>query len=81
MSVVFKSEFTVSKSGFLFDHSTGLSYTLNPTGLFIFQQIQDGKQAVEILKALMDEFTVDEERARRDLDDFYRQMKELGLVE
>ena len=77
MSDTLKTEFTLSKSGFLFDHSTGLSYTLNPTGQFIFQQIQEGKQAANILVSLTEEFEVDEEKARRDLDDFFRQMKEL----
>jgi PqqD family protein of HPr-rel-A system len=81
MSKVFKTEVTLSESGFLFDHATGLTYTLNPTGKFIFRLMQEGKQGPDILDALMTEFEVDETTARKDLDDFLRQLKEFDLVD
>ncbi|MBT3300223.1 MAG: PqqD family protein [Candidatus Marinimicrobia bacterium] len=80
MELQFKSELTISESGFLFDHSTGLTYTLNPTGQFIFRKIQDKKNARDILHFLMDDFDVNEETAHKDLDDFVRQLKEFDLV-
>jgi len=74
-------DFTLSKSGFLFDHSTGLTYTLNPTGKFIFQMISDNKDAAEILTALTGQFMIDSDTAKRDLEDFYRQMREMGMID
>ena len=76
----FKSELTLSETGFLFDHSSGLTYTLNPTAQFIFNEIKSGKQGTEILKNVMREFAVDEDTARKDIDDFFRQLQELDLL-
>jgi len=80
LELQFKSELTISESGFLFDHSTGLTYTLNSTGQFIFRKIQDKQNAMHILNFVMQEFDVSEETAHKDLDDFVRQLKEFDLV-
>ncbi len=81
MSVDFLSELTLSESGFLFDHSSGQTYTLNPTGQFLFRELEKEKGEEELLKSLRDEYEVDEFTARRDLDDFLRSMRELGLIQ
>ncbi|KPL07448.1 hypothetical protein AMJ86_04495 [bacterium SM23_57] len=81
MNDLLKTEITLTESGFLFDHTTGLTYSLNPTGRFIFRQLQDGKDAAGILKEIVDEFLVDEDTARKDLDDYFRQLKEMGLID
>lgn len=81
MKEIFKSELTLSQNGFLFDHGSGLTYTLNPTGQYIFRKIEEGKQAPGILRLLINEFDVSEETARKDIDDFYRQLKEAGLID
>jgi hypothetical protein len=80
MGNVLKTEVTLTESGFLFDHSTGLTYSLNPTGLFVFQQIQAGKTVGEILGLMMEEFAVNEETARQDLEDYFRQLREMGFI-
>lgn len=71
---------TLTKGGFLFDHSTGLTYTINPTGREIFEQLQAGADAPAIIRDLVKEYEIDDDTAREDLEDFLRQMKELGLV-
>jgi len=81
MSNILKTEVTVTESGFLFDHSTGLTYSLNPTGHFIFQQLQEGKTVGDILGQITEEFTVNEDTARKDLEDYFRQLREMGLIE
>jgi hypothetical protein len=81
MTSLLKTEITLTESGFLFDHNTGLTYSLNPTGLFIFRQLQAEKDPEDVLKHLLYEFSVDEDTARKDLDDYFRQLREMGLVE
>lgn len=76
---IIDAEVTLTKGGFLFDHSTGLTYSLNNTGRFVFQRLRDGLDAATLLKELVAEFETTEETARNDLEDFIRQMKELGL--
>jgi len=77
----FKSELTISNSGFLFDHGSGLTYSLNATGQFIFMQLEAGIEPPKIIKTLNEEYEVTEETARKDVDDFLRQLSELGIVE
>ena len=77
---LFQSELTLSASGFLFDHQSGLTYTLNSTGQFIFQKMQEGLVAADIIQKLIQEFDITEDIARKDLDDFLRQLTELGLL-
>lgn len=81
MGSLLKTEITLTESGFLFDHNSGLTYSLNPTGLFIFQQLQEGKEPENLLKSIVDVFSIDEDTARKDLDDYLRQLREMGLVE
>lgn len=81
MADAFKTEVTVSKSGFVFDHSSGLTFSLNPVGQFIFQQLEEGREPSDILTAITEEFAVDDATARKDLDDFLRQLRDLGFVD
>jgi len=80
-SKLLKTEVTLTESGFLFDHSTGLTYSLNSTGQFIFRRLQEEKDADEVLRGMIAEFSIDEDTARKDLDDYFRQLKELGLID
>ncbi|MBC8216520.1 MAG: PqqD family protein [Candidatus Marinimicrobia bacterium] len=81
MSGIFNSEVTISDSGFLFDHGTGLTYSLNETGQFIFTKMKEEVHANKMLELIMEEFDINEETARKDIDDFYRQLKEAGLID
>ena len=81
MAIEFTTDLTLSKSGFVFDHSTGLTYTLNATGQFILGRLQNGANPDDILLELTEEFEVPEATARKDIDDFQRQLRELGLAE
>lgn len=69
-----------SDKGFLFDPSTGLTYSLNKTGTFIFQRLHKGAGVPEVLQALLDGFEIDAKRAREDVRDFMQQLTELGLL-
>lgn len=71
----------LSDSGFLFDTSTGSTYTLNPTGTFIVKAMIAGAPAAEIPAGLAAEFEVTEEVAGRDLAEFLLQLRESGLLQ
>ncbi len=70
----------ISEEGFIFDPETGNSYTTNSTGIFILKLLKDGKSEEEILRALSEEYGVDEEEARRDLYDFLEQLRLYQLL-
>ena len=69
----------LSDTGFLFDPSTGNTYTLNETGLAILRAVQNGKNKKQIIKMICDEYEVSTEQIERDLADMLIQLKELGF--
>jgi PqqD family protein of HPr-rel-A system len=71
----------INDEGFIFDPETGSSYTVNKTGLFIIKLLKEGKNEEDIVKALTEEFEIDEDEAKRDLVDFLEQLRLYGLVE
>jgi len=68
-----------SEKGFLFDPATGLTYSLNKTGTFLFQNLRQGLDTSEITEALINKFGIDAKMARDDLRDFIQQLNDFGL--
>lgn len=55
---------------------------MNETGLFMWNKLSEADvTSEELLAALLDEYEVDEERARRDVDAFVSKLKEAGLFD
>lgn len=66
-------------NGFAFNPATGDSYSLNPCGQKIFQQLQQGQHRLQIARSLAAEFGIPPETAERDVADFLQQLQTLGL--
>lgn len=71
----------LSESGFAFNGSTGDSFILNETALFILSKIKLNHSKNEILQFLTDEYEVNQIVAEKDLLDFLNQLKIFGLLE
>ena len=71
----------LNEEGFIFDPETGNSFVTNQTGLFILKKLREGLSEEEIIKALTEEFEVDETTARGDFYDFEEQLRILGILE
>ncbi len=70
----------ISEDGFIFDPTTGNSFTTNETGLFILRMLREGKTPEEIVKALSAEYDVDEGEAERDVLDFMEKLRRYKLL-
>ncbi len=70
----------LNPKGFLFDSTTGSSYTLNWTGTSLLQRVLDGAVRTELVAYLKTQFHLDEKNAVRDLDRFFLDLQNLGLV-
>lgn len=70
----------LSESGFLFDPSSGFTYSLNPTGTHLLRQLIGGAAVAELGPRLAEAFEVTTEEAARDVAEFLQQLRELGLV-
>lgn len=70
----------INDNGFVFDYYTGLSYNLNPTGIFVLRQLLEGTPLAEITRALESKYNISHRTATSDLDDFLRQLSSLNLL-
>jgi hypothetical protein len=75
-----KEELTLTSNGFLFDHVTGLTYTLNSTGGLIFKKLMEKMAPNDIVKALREAFDIDDATARQDIEEFYELTRTYGIL-
>lgn len=64
----------------MLDLDSGVYYTLNGTGAFIWRCCEQGQPAEEIVPAITAQYEVSDGVARADLDAFFDSMSELGLI-
>jgi len=64
----------------LLNLSTGTYYGLDAVGTRIWHLLADHGTTEEIVKTLLDEFEVEENQLRRDVDDLIRQLIDKGLL-
>lgn len=55
--------------------------TLNETGMFLWNKLENGAEKEELLKAIMTEYDVDETTATTDINLFLDKLEGAGLVE
>ena len=65
-----KKDLAISDSGFLFNPSSGDSYSLNPTGVEFFKHLQKGNSDEEIIEQITNEYAIDINTVEKDLYDF-----------
>ena len=55
-------------------------FTLSPTAAVIFNTIKNGGDEETALKAVLDEFEIDEETAKKDMKNFLESLREFGII-
>ncbi len=76
-----KQKLAISDSGFIFDPTTGESFSINQEGLTILQLLKEGKTEEEIKKIFLNEYDVDETVLDRSILDFISMLKNYNLIE
>lgn len=71
----------LSDTGFVFNPSTGDSFSVNPIGLSILHDLKNGKSEEDIKKRLLSEFQTDVETIEKDLYDFEKSIEQFSLTE
>jgi hypothetical protein len=79
--MILKKNIATSDSGFIFNPSTGDSYSSNPIGSEILQLLKQGNSPQEIKKMILEKYDVENGQLERDWDDFKNQLKEANLIE
>jgi hypothetical protein len=75
-----KKNLAISDTGFVFDPTTGDSYTLNSTGLEIIQLMKEGKSIEEVIRQMTATYDVDTNTFERYFYDFAGMLKQMQLV-
>ncbi len=76
-----KRNIALSDSGFIFDPSTGDSFSTNPIGLEIIKMLKEGKANEEVKALIVKQYMTDEATFERDLYDFVNMISKLKLSE
>jgi len=71
----------LSESGFVFNPTTGDSFSTNRVGIDIIQHLQAAKKDKDIIKLMVDKYDIEINVFEKDLQDFYGVLIQYGLME
>ena len=76
-----KKNVATSESGFVFNPSTGDSFSTNPIGAEILFHLKEGHPSSTIKNMLLEKYDVDPKQLEKDWDDYISQLKDGNLLE
>ncbi|MHB9141151.1 MAG: PqqD family protein [Paludibacter sp.] len=76
-----KKNIATSEEGFIFNPSTGDSFSVNPIGTEILAFLKKDKPMDEIIEIMCEKYDVDRSIFEKDLDDFTSQLKEYTILD
>ena len=81
MIMLIKGNIALSENGFVFNPSTGDSFTLNNTGKEVLILIREGKNISQITELMSKKYDVDRVSLERYLTDFVNELSVYNLME
>jgi hypothetical protein len=75
-----KANIAISQNGFVFDPSTGDSFSLNETGIEIIEMMKQNLEEPEIKSAILEKYDIDGFNLDRFYLDFVSMLKQYNLV-
>jgi len=79
--MLIKGNIALSDNGFVFNPSTGDSFTMNNTGREVLVFIKEGKSINQITDLMIDRYDVDRVTLERYLEDFVNELGANNLLE
>lgn len=76
-----KKNIATSDEGFIFNPSTGDSFSTNPIGAEIIALLKKDKSFQVIIETICLKYDVDQIQFEKDLDDFTAQLKDYTILE
>ena len=76
----FNNKIAISDSGFIFDPTTGESFSTNPVGLEIIKLIKEGKSLDEIRTFILEKYEVTATVLSKILDEFITTLIQLNIL-
>jgi hypothetical protein len=79
--MIIKGNIALSENGFVFNPSTGDSFTINKTGKEVLSLIKEGKSLQAITELMTEKYDVDTNTLDRYLSDFINDLTVNNLLE
>jgi len=76
-----KHKLAISENGFIFDPTTGESFSMNQEAITIINLLKEGKSETEIKELFLKEYDVDETTFDRSYLDFISMLRYYNLLE
>ena len=76
-----KRNIAISDSGFVFNPSTGDSFSTNPIGGEIIRMLQEQREMAEIKGLVLESYQTDEATFEKDYYDFIKLLEQYKLVQ
>jgi methyltransferase-like protein len=76
-----KKNIALSDSGFIFNPSTGESFSVNPIGAEILKMLKEGKEKDDIKEIILEKYQTDDATFERDFYDFVNILNHYLLTE
>lgn len=76
-----KKNVAISESGFIFNPTTGDSFSTNPIGLEIIRMLKEEKSKDEIRKSILGKYITDESTFEKDYYDFVMMLQSNQVAE
>lgn len=70
----------VSETGFIFNPSTGDSFSANTIGAEVINLLKEGKELADVKKILLEQYEVDKTVLEKDIDDFVVLLRDNNLL-
>lgn len=76
-----KNNIAISDSGFVFNPSTGESFSINPISKQIMEWMSAGRSDSDIIDLVVENYATDKDTIEKDLYDFVELLKSYQLAE
>ena len=70
----------VGDSGIIVKIKSNKLFEVNETGFFIWQGLEKNQCYRKIIESLMEEFGIDERKAKKDVDEFFNELCKRDLI-
>lgn len=71
----------VSDSGFVFNPTTGESFSANPIGTEIIEMLKQGKSQDEIKESILENYITEQDIIDKDIFEFFELLKQYSLID
>ncbi len=70
----------ISESGFIFNPSTGDSFSTNPLGQEVIRLLASEKSMGEVMESIQENFSIDKQTLEKDLADFLYMLQSYQII-